>query len=237
MFRTSRVLDIVLIVMVLVLALLLWLPHPGGGHERARRTMCTSNLKQVLYACQLYAKGNADAFPPDLEALHPEYVSDCGAYVCRTAASAGHVPDKAKVADAFVPGRVCYAYVSGLRATDDPSFVVAFDEEWNHAREGVIAANICGMVTWTGDIDEFHAKLDEQRAALAAEGRSMEVIRPTWSRWPDPPDYPVRPWTMALVVIMALAGSGGAVAFVVRRRRAVRAASAGGSGGSPSGGC
>jgi len=188
--------------------------------------------KQILYACQLYAGDNDDALPPDLATLFGDYVTDPELFICPVVRRDGHVADPGH-RKAWLPETVCYAYVSGLRATDEPEFVIAFDEEWNHALGGVIVAHIGGMVTWAADIDEFHAKLGRQRAALAAEGRKMHVIRPIWSRWPNPPDYPVRPWHehwwgIALAGAMGLAAAGGAVAFVVKRRRAARAASAGG---------
>ncbi len=33
-----------------------------------------------------------------------------------------------------------YVYVSGLRATDDPAYVLAFDDEWNHDGDAVLFA-------------------------------------------------------------------------------------------------
>jgi hypothetical protein len=201
------------------------------GPERPRRTKCTSNLTQISYACQLYAEDNGDAFPPDLPALYGDYITDPQLFVCPTVAGEGHVPRPRY--RPFRPEAVCYAYVSGLRASDDGEFIFAFDEEWNHGRKGVISVRIGGQVGWTNDIELFHVEQEEQRAALAAEGRRVRVIRPTWSREPDPPAYPVRPWherpvAIVLCVLVALALAGGAVAFILKRRRAIRASSAGG---------
>jgi hypothetical protein len=215
-------------------------PWPHGARERARRTLCTSRLKQIRYACDLYAKDNADAFPPELVHLFRDYITDPQLFVCPTVANEGHVPNLRS--GPFLPEAVCYGYVTGLRATDDGDFVLAFDEEWNHGRRGIVFVRIGGQVGWASDIELFHADLEKQRAPLAAEGRNMRFIRPTWSRWPEAPEYPVhpwheRPWMVTLVVIMALAAAGGVMALVAKRRRAIRAASAGGSGGSPSGGC
>jgi hypothetical protein len=203
-----------------------------GSPISARRTLCLSNLLQVHYACDLYAKDNADAFPPDLAHLIGNYVTNARLFVCPVVGHDGHVADPGH-RNVFVPEAVCYAYVSGLRASDDTEFVIAFDEERNHGREGIIVADIGGRVMWTPDIEAFHAKLEKQQVTLAAEGREMRVIRPTWSRWPGPPEYPVRPWHerwggIALLAVAGLALAGGAVAFVLSRRRTARASSAGG---------
>lgn len=220
---------------------LLTLPWPHAARERARRTKCTSNLKQIGYACQLYAEENAGAFPPDLGALHPEIVSDSELYACPSAWLAGRIPDSRS--DEFLPEAVCYAYVSGLRAMDDGDIVLAFDEEWNHGGDGMNVAQIGGRVEWVRDVDALHARLDEQKAALAAKGRSMKIIRPPWSRWPDPPEYPVRPWHERPVVMILMIAGGLVIAALVvgltvrARRRAATAASAGGSADSPSDGC
>ena len=218
----SNTLGLAMGLLFLVGLALLARPFPGSGIERPRRTKCTSNLKQIGYACALYAKDNADAFPRELATLFPDYVSDWRLLVCPTVVGDGHVPNPRSYA--FVPDAVCYAYVSGLRATDDADFVFAFDEEWNHGRKGVVVANVGGQVRWRSDIEAFHAKLEEQRAALAAEGREMRIIRPPWSREPDAPAYPVRPWhERPVVIVLMIFGGTAAVALVawrvVRARR------------------
>ncbi|MHC5054757.1 MAG: hypothetical protein ACYTKD_08570 [Planctomycetota bacterium] len=184
--------------------------------------MCTTNLKQILFACQLYGKDNADVFPPSVGVLFPGYIPDSDIYVCPTAAERGHVPNTNH--EAFVPDAVCYCYVAGMRATDAEDLVLAFDEEWNHRREGIVVARIGGRVEWVRDIKAFHLALEKQRTALAAEGREMHIIRPTWSRWPDPPDYPVRPWhergwAIAPAMVAAILLAAGVFFLRLRARR------------------
>jgi len=225
MTRTRIIVYASLVLFIVIWAFLILPPFPGAGRERARRANCTSILKQIVYACDLYAKDNAGAFPPDFAYLFGDYISDSQLFVCPTVASEGHAPKRG--GGRFVPENVCYCYVSGLRASDDKEYVLAFDEEWNHRGEGIIVAHVGGQVSWTCDIDAFHARLDEQRAALAAEGRTMKVIRPTWSRWPERPAYLVRPWherpgPLAGIAALALVILGGAVALIVRQRRAAK---------------
>ena len=162
-----------------------------------------------------------------LYALHGDYIPDPALYVCPTVVHKGGVSRPRS--DSFLPDSVCYCYVSGLRSDDDPDYVLAFDEEWNHRGEGIVVAHVGGHVVWERDIDEFHARLEEQRAALAAEGRTMKIIRPTWSRWPERPAYPVRPWherpgPFAGIAAFVLAILGGVVALIVRQRRAGKVA-------------
>ena len=228
------------LIVVAAFGILIGPSWPWRNRERSRRANCTSNLKQIWYACSLYAKDNAGAYPPDLAYLFGDYISDSQLFVCPTVAAEGHARKRGY--GRFVPEAVCYCYVSGLKATDDKEYALAFDEEWNHGGEGIIVARVGGQVSWERDIEGFHEELDKQRASLAAEGRSMKVIRPTWSRWPERPAYPVRPWherpgPLAGIAAFALGILGGAVVLIVRQHRAAKAAWEGDSADSPSGGC
>ena len=183
--------------------------------ERARRVKCTSNLKQITYACVLYSGDNAEAFPPDLGALVEEYISDGEIFQCPSSGRyrAGECPPGGPLEDKHLS----YCYVSGLRATDDADFILAFDEEWNHDREGIVVAFVGGRVSWVRNVESLHARLKEQSAALAADGRTVNILRPSWSKWPEPPpDLPARfawPWwfwlilagAAVLVVLLAVA--------------------------------
>jgi len=175
----------------------------GVARERARRAKCTGNLKQIAYACLLYSGDNAEAFPPDLGALVGEYVTHGDIFLCPSSGRhrAGACPPGGPLDDA----NLSYCYVSGLKASDADDFILAFDEEWNHDREGLVVAYVGGRVGWANDIETFHAKLDKQQAALEAEGRSMKIVRPSWSRWPEPPpELPSRMgWSWQLWLIVA----------------------------------
>jgi len=134
----------------------------GVAREPARRANCTSNIKQILYASHLYSGDHGSAFPPDLGALVGEYITDGGLFICASSgrSSGGEYPWRGPLDDA----NLSYCYVSGLKATDDGDLILAFDEEWNHDREGLVVAYVGGRVGWASDIESFHAKLEEQRA-------------------------------------------------------------------------
>jgi len=170
-------------IVLVVLGLLL--PALSADHARPRR--CSSNVKQLLYACTLYFHDNADSYPPDLGTLHANYVSDPELFICpdsRAPVEQGH-------AGAVTDKNVTYCYVSGLTAADPVHYVLVFDEEWNHDGEGVHYACISGQVAWETDIAALHDQLAKQKAELAAKGRTTKIIRPSWSTWPEPPEFPL----------------------------------------------
>jgi hypothetical protein len=84
MFRTSRTLDVILIVIMIAFAIHLLIALPGGGREGPRRAKCSGNLKQIWYGCDLFAKDNAGVFPADLVVLYRKYISDKQLFVCPT---------------------------------------------------------------------------------------------------------------------------------------------------------
>lgn len=164
---------------------------PRSGESGRPRDPCTSNLKQISLACALYSGDNHQAFPADLGVLYPDYVQDASLFICRKTRAPVEVcrsPSPSVIADKNLS--VCY--VSGITAMDDPDYIIAFSEEWNHEGTGLIFACISGRVAWQKDIVEFHMWLAKQKAELKAKGRTMKVLRPAWSTWPAKPNWPVK---------------------------------------------
>jgi len=194
------------------------LPQP----RYRRRSPCASNLKLITYACQLFAGDNREAFPPDLGALYPAYISDGSIFICPKS-RAPVEKCTLQYQGAITDENVSYCYVSGLTAADDPGYVLAFEEEWNHGGIGAHYACIGGQVAWWADIAGLHAQLAKQEAELSAKGRTMKIIRPSWSEWPARPAYldaRSRFWWIAGgagggVLILAAA----ATLLILRRRR------------------
>ena len=155
--------------------------------EPARRAKCASNLKQISYACHLYATDNSEKLPQNLGGLFPKYVSD--ATVFRSPAVQHRFEAYAGAKVSWIPDKhVTYCYVYGLEATDPPGYVLAFDEEWNHDGRGIHVLHMGINVEWVTDIKRFHEELRRQAEELKAQGRSMRIIRPSWSRWPERPE-------------------------------------------------
>ena len=201
-------------------------PRPRRRHYQ--RSRCMSNLKQIGYACQLFSGDNREAFPADLGELYPDYISYPGIFICPV--SRAPVREcRASYPGAIAGANLSYCYVSGLTAADPPHYVLAFEEEWNHEGEGLHYMCIGGQCGWARDIQRFHANLGKQIAELEANGRTPEVVRPSWSTWPAKPPWIARSRSR-LVWIGVGAGVGavllaGVVTLIVfrRRRRASRA--------------
>jgi len=206
-------------------AILFWVAvflfAPRGPNRR--RSNCLSNLKCLTYVLALYAGDNNEAFPPDLGTLMgPSYVSDGQIFLCPE--SGPPVSEcKSSLPGTFTDSNLSYIYVSGLSASDDPGYVLAFDEEWNHGGKGVNVAYIGGQVIWRNDIAALHEQLAKQEAELAAKGRTMTVIRPSWSTWPARPPWLVRRsrvrWIAGGVTGGAFLLAAAAMLVVLRRRR------------------
>ena len=86
--KKSNVLTIVLIIVGSVLALFgivfvsIFIAL-GDARERARRSSCISNMKQIGNAIMVYACDNREKFPDDLHALKKnEYLTDEYVYLC-----------------------------------------------------------------------------------------------------------------------------------------------------------
>ena len=164
----------------------------------------------------------------------PRYARDGRVYVCPTVWRAGRIEAcKTPENRLILRGQICYCYVSGLKADDNPEFILAFDEEWNHKnergdrRDGLNVLYVTGDVRWEDDFKAFHMRLEKQKKELAAQGREMRIIRPSWSRWPERPEYPATPLReRPLVIALVVAGGvvlGALTALLVIRRRRRRA--------------
>jgi len=201
--RSVRVTILWTVVAVTLGAVVLLLPAIKAARERGIRNPCVSNLKQIAYACTLYAGDNGDVFPPTLGALYPEYVSYPEIFAsAKRGTRAGSWGDSEKRGapaaswgDSEEPGplspdRIAFCYVSGATRRDPPETILAFGEEWNHDGKGSMVALIGGQVYWEGNLERLHARLDKQAEAFRAQGREVKLIRPPWSRWPERPDLP-----------------------------------------------
>jgi hypothetical protein len=164
----------------------------AAARERARCASRISTQKSLLYACQLYSGDNEERFPSDFEVLFSDYVTDGGIFLCWSAGKATELlmtdfrrPGSPGASGTVHPEHTDYVYVSGLTAADPPDHVLMFDDEWNHAGDGVHVAFIGGLVQRMR-AEELHRLLAKQKREVAARGREMKLIRPQWSSWPDP---------------------------------------------------
>ncbi len=220
---------VLLVVGILVGVMLMVLP---GRRERAHHARCPSSLKQIVLGCHLYSSDFAGAFPKSLGELYPEYISDGGVFACPRARNATKLEDDPRFsAKNYTPAmfgdtHTDYVYVSGLTANDPASYVLAFDDEWNHDGAGVNVVFIGSNVEWKTDFKWLHEQLADQAKELATQGRTMTIQRPAWSRYPELPPPP-RPWfltpggavaSICGLLLAALVGFGIIRSIVMRAR-------------------
>ena len=119
---------LVVVVIIGVLAALL-LPALAGAKERARRTVCHQNLRQLDLALTLYATDNHDALPPPQlpvgywpAALQPNY-ANAGLLLCPTdpAAASGASAPAATNADSAPRSYLINTFVDYYASLADPT--------------------------------------------------------------------------------------------------------------------
>ena len=227
--RSVRVTILVTVAAAALGGVVLLLPAIMAARRRPHSNLCMSSLRQIGYACELYAGDNDGRFPPVLAALHPDYISDPDLLICgRLRRERLLLPHDPSLVGPLPSERVPFCYVSGLRDGETAAAVLAFGEEWSHDRRGVLVLTADGGVNWEPDLDALHVRLAEQTKELRASGREVRVIRPPWSRWPERPEYPPVPWDRRKAIPALVVGAAALLVLLVgvilfppwKRRRA-----------------
>src|SRR3989338_851236 len=78
-----------LLVVIAIIGILVGFLAPGAMklREKARRSKCQNNLKQIFYAISAYRDDHNEQYPPTLDALYDQYVDDLEVFKCPTSAS------------------------------------------------------------------------------------------------------------------------------------------------------
>ena len=113
-----------------------------GGREMVERVTCANNLQQIAKGCMLYAIDNENKYPDKLSRLYPKYIDSTEIFHCRG--------DKFR--DLSIPHahdlNTNYIYVAGLKSTDDPKTILAYDKPDNHKHKKRNVLHIDGSVNW-----------------------------------------------------------------------------------------
>lgn len=131
-----------LLVVIAIIGILVGFLAPGAMklREKARRSKCQNNLKQIFYAISAYRDDHSEQYPASLDELKDDYLDDLEVFKCPS--SANPVPAGPTGGD--------YDYHAGLSPASKSTEALAEDKDGNHP-DGVNVLRVGGQVGFQSD--------------------------------------------------------------------------------------
>jgi prepilin-type N-terminal cleavage/methylation domain-containing protein len=78
-----------LLIVIAIIGILIGFLAPGAMkmREKARRSKCQNNMKQIYYALSAYRDDHNEQYPESLDELYDEYLDDLAVFKCPSSAS------------------------------------------------------------------------------------------------------------------------------------------------------
>ena len=126
-----------LLVVIAIIGILVGFLAPGAMklREKARRSKCQNNLKQIYYAISAYRDDHNEQYPDSLDDLADAYIDDLAVFKCPS--SANPVPSTPSGGD--------YEYHAGLSPASRSTESIVQDKDGNHP-DGISILRIGGQV-------------------------------------------------------------------------------------------